>query len=350
MRKMASIQLVADVAPIQKADAIEAVRINGWWVVAKKGEFVVGQKVVFLEVDAWVPHALAPFLSKGSTPRTYEDVEGERLKTVRLRGQLSQGLVLPLSVMGDEYYRDRSSQGLSNCWVKDNTGATDEVGADVTQYLGVLKYEVAVLKHADAEGVYPSFIPKTDQERVQNCFHRLQAHTLWSVEEKIEGQSHTVFYHDGVVGVCSRNYRLREGENTFWNTAKKYDLVNKLTSLGRNLAVQSEQCGPGISGNIYKFDSYKLFVFDIYDIDQQCYLTTEERDELAKALGLEVVPWLWHSVLPDTSPDTLSVLLASADGESKLAGTLREGLIYRLDGTERKTFKAVSNQYLLQKH
>jgi RNA ligase (TIGR02306 family) len=95
-RKMASIRVIDSIKPIEGADAIECAMIGGWSVVIKKGEFKVGQLAVYCEIDSWIPTELAPFLSKGKEPREFEGIKGERLKTVKLRGQLSQGLLLPL--------------------------------------------------------------------------------------------------------------------------------------------------------------------------------------------------------------------------------------------------------------
>lgn len=353
MRKLASIQIIEEIKPIDKADAIEAARINGWWIVVKKQEYSVGDKVIFCEVDSWVPTSIAPFLTKaGHEPKVHQGITGERLRTIKLRGQLSQGLILPIQVMGGEFYKNRSSRGLKNCWVKPQgtsmIGATDEIGAEVSQYLGIIKYELQELKHADAKGTFPSFIPKTDQERIQNCYKEvseLLKTAQWLIEEKVEGQSSTIYFNQGEFGVASRNLDLKESDNTFWNTASKYNLKEKLTSLGRNIAVQSEQCGPGISGNIYGFTEYSLFVFDIFDIDQQKYLGVNERNTIAEQLGLQVVPQLSEF----SGMITLDEILTKADGKSVLGntGTLREGLVFRKVTGERLTFKAVSNKYLL---
>lgn len=98
MRKLATIRVVKDIQPIKDADNIEVLSIDGWKVVAKKGEHQIGEHLIYLEVDSWIPHTLAPFLSKGE-PKIFEDISGERLRTVKLRGQISQGLVLPFSVL-----------------------------------------------------------------------------------------------------------------------------------------------------------------------------------------------------------------------------------------------------------
>lgn len=99
-RKLATIRRIAEVKSIEGADLIEAVRVDGWWVVAKKGEFPVDSLAVYMEVDSFVPTGIAPFLTKsGHEPKEYEGVKGERLRTVKLRGQLSQGLLLPISII-----------------------------------------------------------------------------------------------------------------------------------------------------------------------------------------------------------------------------------------------------------
>lgn len=124
-RKLATIRKIAAIEPIEGADAIEVAVVDGWKVVVKKGEFQVGSLAVYLEIDSWVPTELAPFLSKGKEPREYEGIKGERLRTVKLRGQLSQGLLLPLQTV----YELPST---TNC---------DVLGDDVTEALGILKWE-----------------------------------------------------------------------------------------------------------------------------------------------------------------------------------------------------------------
>ena len=96
MRRLATVRKIDEINPIENADAIEVATVGGWKIVVKKGEFQVGQLAVYFEIDSWIPHELAPFLSKGQEPREYEGVKGERLRTIKLRGQISQGLLLPL--------------------------------------------------------------------------------------------------------------------------------------------------------------------------------------------------------------------------------------------------------------
>ena len=131
-RKLASIRKIRGIGPIEGADAIELATIDGWQVVVKKNEFKVGDLVVYFEIDSWVPTEIAPFLSKGKEPRVYEGVKGERLRTVTLRGALSQGLVIPIT---DEL---RTEIGFSELH---NEGREPQEGDDVTQILGIKKWE-----------------------------------------------------------------------------------------------------------------------------------------------------------------------------------------------------------------
>ena len=99
MRKLATIRRISDIQPIPNADAIEVATVDGWQVVIKKGEFQVGNLAIYLEIDSWVPNTIAPFLSKTKEPRVYQGIPGERLRTVKLRGQVSQGLLLSVTIL-----------------------------------------------------------------------------------------------------------------------------------------------------------------------------------------------------------------------------------------------------------
>ena len=189
MRKLASVQRVLEKKPIVEADFVEAYRVNGWWVVDKKDAHKVGDLVVYCEVDSWIPHTLAPFLTKpGHSPREYLGVKGERLRTVKLKGQLSQGLLLPL--------------------VEDNS----EEGQDFSEILGIIKWEdTRYMTNMDARGNFPDFIPKTDQECVQNLDRTLEKYfgQSFEVTVKRDGSSLTAFVNGEESGVCSRNAELK---------------------------------------------------------------------------------------------------------------------------------------------
>lgn len=333
IRKMASIQRIAEVKAIPDADKICAYRVNGWWVVDQVGKYIVGDCVVYAEPDSFIPSTLAPFLTKpGHFPKMYNGIEGEKLRTIRLRKQLSQGLLLPLSVL-------------------DNIESELFEGLDISFPLGIVKWEPPPeFTSADARGSFPSFIIKTDQERVQNCFNVMAEHfehQTWEVTEKCEGSSMTVYFRDGEFGVCSRNLDLKESEdNTFWKMALELGLKEKLTLEGLNIAIQGELCGPGIQGNIYNLTKHMFFVFDIFDIDRFEYLTPTPRRDITKAFGLTDAPVLEKEA--NLVGQTCDSLLTKADGQSVLGlmGCLREGLVFKANSDRRISFKAVSNKYL----
>ena len=190
MRKLASIRRIADIQPIEGADAIVAATIDGWKVVVKKGEFNVGDLALYIEIDSWVPHELAPFLSKGSEPREYNGVKGERLRTIKLRGQVSQGLLLSKNIL-DQFGTHYVNPEIENdeTWVQGYDKSVSLVeGYDCTEYLGIQKWEAPIPAQlqGQAAGMFPtSLIPKTDQERIQNCFGDIQKRAKRFATEKV---------------------------------------------------------------------------------------------------------------------------------------------------------------------
>lgn len=332
MRKLASIRKIAGVRPIPEADAIECVTVDGWDVVTKKGEFSVGDMVVYLEIDSWVPTELAPFLSKGKEPREFNGVKGERLRTVKLRGQISQGLILPLSVLPRSLGFEFS--------------ATE--GEDVTGWLCIQKWERPINPQLAglAKGNFPSFIPKTDQERIQNIKHVLEdQYEHYEITIKLDGSSFTAYHRDGEVGVCSRNLELKPSDdNAFWRVARKYGVLELLAARG-NYAIQGELIGPGIQGNQEKLEDLEMYVFDVFDIDAQSYLTAEKRYRFLQDTELQHVP----IVSPYTAiPQTLEKVLAMAEGPSLNPKANREGLVFKSTRNPALSFKAISNSWLLK--
>lgn len=333
VRKMASIQEIEEVKLIPDADKICAYVIQGYNVIDQIGKYSVGDNVVFVSPDSFVSNSLCPFLTKpGKFPKTFNGVEGEKIKTIKLRGVYSQGLLLPISVC-------------------DFIESELFVGLDVSYPLGIEKWEPPPeFTSADAKGTFPDFIRKTDQERVNSFFkdnsHLFETETF-ECTEKCEGSSITVYYYQGEFGCASRNLNLkRSEENTYWKTALEYDLETKLTNLGKNIAIQFELVGPKVSGNIYKLDKYHLFAFDVFNIDKQEYLNPSDRRELTKSLGLTDAPVLQSNM--SLTGLTLEDILVMADGQSVLGtvGCLREGLVFKANSDKRISFKSVSRKYL----
>lgn len=340
-RRLATVRRIDAIRPIEGADAIECAVIGGWTVVVKRGEFTPGELAVYLEIDSWVPTELAPFLSKGQAPREYMGVKGERLRTVKLRGQLSQGLLLRLTT------EDNAALKIGNVIFP----CVENL--DVTEYLGIQKYEPPVPAQlaGQVRGMFPSFIPKTDQERIQNLQAELEVwhekNFTWEVTEKLDGSSMTVYVNENDDGVCSRNLDLKFDESvTFWKIAVQEDIINKIRSTNRNLAIQGELIGEGVQGNKYNIKGHKFFVFDVYDIDKKAYLMPNERFSLITSLGLNHVPVLHKdSLLHDMN---MSDILSSAEGKSSLNnGVEREGIVFKAMNFE-SSFKAISNKWLMK--
>ena len=335
-RKLASIQRIAEIKSIPEADLICAYRINDWWVVSKVGEFKVNDLVTYLEIDSWVPTELAPFLSKGKEPKEYLGVKGERLRTVKLKKQISQGLILSIS----------SCIESKGCW------SALEEGTDATEWLGVIKWNPPEeFLPANAKCNFPIFIPKTDQERIQNIRKDIERYQQENIKfektEKLDGSSITCYVNGEESGVCSRNLDLKDDtDNTWWKLANKHDIITKIKSTGRNLAIQGEIYGSGINGNLYQLDDQRLAVFDVYCIDTGCYLLPEQRWKLVEQLGLPHVPLVGFGDLVGTVAD----LLDQADGVSVInPKCIREGYVYKAMDDANVSFKVIGNSYLIFK-
>ena len=344
VRKLASIKPITYIKPIEGADAIECAIVDGGWpVVIRKNEYKVGDVAVYLEIDSWVPHELAPFLSNGKEPREYNDVKGERLRTVKLRGQVSQGLLLPLDCLGS-IANDAS------------------VGEDVSHILNIQKWEppIPAQLQGTMKGNFPHFIPKTDQERCQNLRKEIfETHKdeIYEVTTKLDGSSMTVYVKNGEIGVCSRNIDLIETEgNSFWKAAREQGIVDALLQLsikhGEEYAIQGELIGEGIQGNPEKLKGQRFYLFDIYSITHGYYLKPDERYTVLEMLDemgadIEHVPIIDGDLRVAQAYDTIDDLLEYAEGPSLNPQTKREGLVFK-SWESNFTFKAIANSYLLK--
>lgn len=372
-RKLASIRKISDLQPIEGADLIELAIVDGWKVVvAKEVGHKVGDFVIYCEVDSFLPiREEFEFLRKSSY-RKMIDQEGFRLKTIKLRGCVSQGLIIPLSILEG----DGEDEKLGHLQTPDGPiyqlgpyeGAlVIEEGADVTHLLGIVKWDPPMPAELSgiAKGNFPSFIPKTDEERIQNFAKNYEAmkSQKYYVTEKLDGSSSTFYVYDGEFGVCSRNLDLCrpepfvEGvvmcddgverpkrENTFWKVARELGIEENMLDLSGNLAIQGEIIGEGVQGNPYKIKGQTLRVYNAFDIDAQEYLTFEKFKLTVKVLGLETVPIIDEDF---TLPETIDELLKFAEGKSVLnASAEREGYVIRsFDMTT--SFKVISNNFLL---
>jgi RNA ligase (TIGR02306 family) len=327
MRKLASIQRIKELRPVDGADAIEMARVLGWQLVVKKGEYKVGDLCVFCEIDSIMPDKPEfEFLR----PRKM------RIKTIKLRGQISQGICFPLSYLPE---------------------ATEiEEGMDVTEILGVTKFEppIPFCLEGKMKGRFPSFIPKTDETRIQvllEVLEPLKGEKCY-ITEKIDGTSVTYFIKDGEFGVCSRNLELHEDtENSFWKIAREQDIENKLRMLKGNYGLQGEVAGENIQSNPLKLRGQMVFFFSIFDIDEYKYFDFEHFKQTIDLLGLQSVPIVIEEYL--LNPD-IDHLVELSVGKSLINKDVwREGIVVRSHfekkmGNERFSFKVINPNFLLK--
>lgn len=344
MRKLASIKRIDNIEPIEGADMIELATVGGWKVVvAKNVGHIEGDMVVYCEIDSFLP--IEPefeFLRKSSYKRMVDGTEGFRLRTIKLRKQVSQGLIIPLKDAHEIIHRNTPNI---------NVGLFE--GLDVTEMLGITKWDPPVPANlaGTVKGNFPSFIQKTDEERIQNLSQDLERWKAENVQfyitEKLDGSSATFYLRDGEFGVCSRNLDLTETEdNTYWKVARELKIEEKLRELGRNIAIQGELIGEGIQKNRYKIKGHTVRFFNVFDIDKFEKVSRDEFLEvIVDKLSLETVPI--HTLKLPLVHD-VEGLLKLAEGKSVLNKEAeREGLVIRsLDN--KISFKAISNKFLLK--
>lgn len=357
MRQLATIRQIASIRPIKGADRIEVAQVDGWECVVQRGEFWVGERIVYIEVDSIVPER-----------PEFEFLRDRkfRVRTIKLRGQVSQGLVLPLSILPP--------------------GTSTNLGADVTDALGIKKYdpeaqqEAALLtrqpekpknpiirflmrfrwyrklfvKHK-RKGGFPDWIVKTDETRIQNLSTLFDIErkkgTKFSVTEKMDGQSATYFLRrlskrKYEFGVCSRNIRLGSpGNSSYWTIARQYDIENVLKQIIGDydtVVLQGEICGNGIQGNKYRISGYDLFAFNLIYPDRKC--TTAQIRDLLTPFGIKTVPIVDED---KELPDTIADLVEYSQGGSVIRmGQKREGVVMR-SARGGISFKVINPNFLL---
>ena len=313
-RKLASVVKVLDIQPIAGADAIEVATVKGWKVVVKKSEYKIGDLAVYYEIDSFLPVTPQFEFLRKSSYKKMNDKEGFRLKTIKLKGQLSQGLLTPIP------------KGLL---------VPAQEGDDLTELLGIVKYEPPIPAELAGEikGSFPSFIPKTDEVRIQNFESEVGipiANERVYITEKVDGTSFTCYVKDGVFGVCGRNWELKETEgNSLWRMANKLNLREKLLSLKRNIAFQGELFGSGINGNWYKLNDHQLMFFTGYDIDNQKRLPFNELLNIFEKLELSSVPVIdYVTTIPDgTQAEIVEYMLMYAESNSHINDAVENSCI-----------------------
>lgn len=365
MRKLASIQEILEIKPIENADAIELAIINGWQCVVNKNDnFKVGDKIVMVEIDSILPPAPEFEFLKD---RKY------RVRTIKLRGQISQGLVLPISYLPKGNYNidddvteiigitkyepdednDANKKVITNKkWVKKYI--PDVVLSFMFRYFNKLAKKLftnTVIKKG-----FPAFVYKTDEERIQNLKNLINevAGMKFVGTEKIDGSSETIYLKDDKFYVCSRNNQLdKDDGGKYWQVIKEQQIEEKMRDYfkNKNIALQGELCGEGIQGNKYKIKGIDIYIFDIFDIDNQEYYSQYEVERITKEIGLKSVPIIYRDFV---LPNDINEILKLAEGKSVVnnSNIEREGIVWRLAVPEnnkvRISFKSISNKFLLK--
>ncbi|MCL2632757.1 MAG: 2'-5' RNA ligase [Coriobacteriia bacterium] len=339
MRKLVSIQIVKDIRPIASADSIELVTILGWGVVTKKNEFSIGQKCVFFEVDSFLPtEERFEFLRSSSYRKNDFMGEGFRLKTAKLRGEMSQGLAMPLSDFPE---------------LSENI----EIDTDLAEILGVRKWEAPETESSFgtiAES-FPTWVSKTDETRVQSAegvIAELHGKPYY-ISTKLDGTSISMGRKDGEFWVAGRNALHKDdGKSSAWKYARKMNIEVSSETWEKDYTIQGEFCAGGIQGNKLRLTEPKWFIFNVIDPDTNKRLPLPEMLEFCENLGLATVP------IEETGDSfdytSISSLLDRAEGQYD-SGTTKEGIVIRsiapmYSETLRSdmSFKVINNKYLLK--
>jgi hypothetical protein len=380
-RKLAHIEIIKELREIPGADKIEIAQVLGWECVVKKGEFKVGDKVIYIEVDSIVPEK-----------SEFEFLRDRkfRIRTIKLKGQISQGLVLPF----DDVYYGNYPIGYD---------ITDEL--EITKYLspseqselqqqenriklGKNKLKKFMMRYSwfrnlflarnKKEG-FPYWVSKTDEERIQNIPHVLDQFKDKKVyiTEKIDYQSATftgkmVPNTTPIIGkflpkqyqfvVCSRNLVNNDKNSLYWKIAKKYN-IEQILRENPTLTIQGEQGDTKIQGNKYGIKEPTMWVFNIIDHEKNYHYNYFEMYEFCKKYNLLIVPIL--GIVIKNSPFkedlnyipclrhlgvTVQELVEFSKGKSVLADIPREGVVVRCieNGKKVLSFKCINPDFLLK--
>lgn len=338
-RKLASVQYIHYITPIEGADRIECIHVLGWKCVANKGQFRVGDNCVYMEVDSFLPICEQFEFLRGNSYKKNEILgEGFRLKTMNFRGQISQGLVQPLSILPEGDY---------------------QLGDDVTELLGIRKWEVEerVTSSGTVIGDFPGGIPKTDELRVQSypeLINEFKQVPAYYISTKMDGTSVTMYWKDGHFGVCGRNYEYADDEKcAMWKYAHEHSIPERLAELGlSDVALQGEFCGAGIQKNRLKLARPEWYVFTVIDLFTRRRYPLHKMQELCETLRLKMVPI--EEEATDFSYDSVEQLLERAKGKYD-SGMNKEGIVIRpvepvysttIEGP--LSMKVLNNDYLLK--
>ena len=342
-KKLASIQMIHDIAPIEGADRIELARVLGWQCVVPKGQFRKGDPCIYFEIDSYLP--IRPefeFLRPGCHMEDGILGEGFRIRTRKMKGQLSQGLVLPVTTFPEL--------------------ADASLGDDVTERLGVRKFEMEerATTGGTVIGPLPADVPHTDETRIQAEPGLLGvfAGKDYYITTKMDGSSHSLSLDGEGFHVCGHNYEYKDdGRCSFYEFVKARGYEAKMRSYMAEagihiLTIQGEFCAPGIQRNRLKITKPEWYVFTVRIDGQRMGL--DKIYDVTTALGMAIVPIEEIGAdLPHLYP-TVEELLERADGSYPNGGP-KEGIVIRTIEPEfcpligaPLSMKVINNKYLLK--
>lgn len=373
-RQLVTLREITSVEPIEGRDRIELAKVDGWQVIVKKDDFKPGMVGVYFEIDSLLPLDLPQFefLKKG-TLKTHH-----RLKTMKMGGVLSQGLLLRLTDFSDDFQEavllenagtdDEAGFGLAEVKQEGGALAAPDYGV-LAKLLGITKYEPVQPGEPGSPRVitFPAFLPRTDLERCQNLKREIQAaldsNEQFEVTEKLDGSSLTAYAwpldpkaEQVKIGVCSRNQEIEynaEAPGRYWRAALDASWPRALAYLaefiGGAVAFQGELMGPSIQGNRKKLEKAQVFLFDIYSVSLARYLRPAERDLMLRVLDFKFGLTINHvPLLSLPSPAApIEIMLSDVDEESAKSELPLEGIVLK-SLTSNLRFKVISNSYLLK--
>lgn len=351
MHDLAKVTRIQSISPIEGKDRIEVAKVENYDTVVAKGEFKPGDRCVYIFYDSILPERPEfEFLRKRCWSEKYK---GFRIRPMQLAGIVSEGLVMPMSILPEGEYRD---------------------GQVVTDLLGIRLYEPPepevsylghraplrekirrrLLKHSLTRKIarkipriptdFPTGIKKSDEENIEILWDDLKGSgELWYLTEKLEGQSATYILRKGRLECYTHRMRVWDGPWVQFaeeNNLRKH-MKHFCRATGRKgVVIQGELCGPGIQKNIYKLDKLKLFVFGMMELDGT-RMDVHDMCAYAAFIGLDTVPFIdEHRPLPSL----LEMILTGAEGRSLIADVEREGIVWRSECSG-KHFKAKSRSY-----
>ena len=409
-RELAYVVIIDGIEPIPGYDRVEHAIVGGWRVIVQKDQFKVGDPAIYFEIDSKVPADRECF--------SFPDKRNYKVKTLKMCKTISQGLLMHASDFGWTIYNKITPDAYGTCAIDTDVAIIDDEGKAhratdesrfLTKKLGVtyadeddnarkapsvdkykkmaqrhkklfknpfvqriMRYEIGRKimffffgKKKDKKNGWPTWVQKTDEERVQNMPWILTNDEKWIATEKVDGTSTTFTMKRKKFGkkelyVCSRNVCFDSVEkpcfydtNVYWEMAQKYDIFNVLAQMLDEhpqeewITIQGETYGAGVQRREYSLEGHDFAAFNLI-FSTQGRVGTKQMIGMLAPYGIPCVPVIEHEMYINQF-ENVDAILAYAEGNSQLDGKPREGIVFRtLDGM--KSFKAVSNSYLLKYH